>query len=208
MFACGSALFAIGGVLTLEPRLAAEWGLNSTRVSLIFFAGSVPFTIAAYLQLFQAANTAVEPGQMKKVRWLGWYPANIGWLSCALQFAGTLLFNLNTYNALQTNLNWLRQDLEIWLPDIAGSVLFLLSGYLAFVEYCRAYWGWHVHKLSWWVTFANLLGCVAFMISAILAFVPLGAPDAELVTLCVLFTTIGAGCFLIGSLLMLPEAGQ
>lgn len=171
----------------------------------MFFAGSVPFTLAAYLQLFQAANAPAVTGQAKKTRWFGWYPTHVGWLSCALQFAGTLLFNLNTYNALQPELNWLQQDLDIWTPDMAGSMLFLASGYLAFVEYCRAYWGWHLHQLSWWVTFVNLVGCVAFMISAITAFVPTGAPDIGMVTISVLFTTIGGAAFFAGSVLMLPE---
>jgi hypothetical protein len=208
VFACGALLFTIGGILTLAPQLAASWGLSTAGANRVFFAGSIPFTLAAYLQLHQAANALVPPGSGIKTKWFGWHPTKIGWSSCALQFAGTLLFNINTYDAMQPDLNWLQQDLGIWLPDMAGSVLFLLSGYLAFVEYCRAYWGWQVHQLSWWITFANLLGCVAFMISALLAFVPQGDPEPERVTLSVLFIIIGAVGFLAGSLMMLPEAGK
>lgn len=101
--------------------------------------------------------------------------------------------------------SWIGQDLAIWTPDLLGSVLFLLSGYLAFIETCHAPWAWQPGSLSWWVTFANLLGCVGFMIAALSAFVsplsdrPLSGSGS------VAFTLIGALGFLIGSLLMLAE---
>jgi len=44
------------------------------------------------------------------------------------------------------------------------------------------------------------------MASALLAFVPRAAPDADVVNLSLLFTTLGAIAFLGGSLLMLPES--
>ena len=104
------------------------------------------------------------------------------------------------------DLDWLQQDLEIWAPDMAGSVLFLASGYLAFIECGHGRWSWQPRSLSWWITAVNLLGCVCFMISAVLAFTPPGGPAAEVVTLSILFTVLGALAFLIGSLLLLPEA--
>lgn len=208
VFALGSTLFALGGLLTLCPEMALRLSLNETGINRVFFAGSIPFSTAAYLQLFQAANSFTIDLPGKKPVWFGWKPSDKGWLSCALQFAGTLLFNLNTWDAMQPDLNWVRQDLAVWVPDLAGSVLFLISCYLAFVEYCRALWGWHPKNISWWITFVNLAGCAAFMIAAILAFVPSGAPESVLVTWSVLFTTAGAIGFLAGSLLMLPEAAR
>ena len=135
----------------------------------------------------------------------GWRPHDVGWLSCVLQFAGTILFNFNTFDALLPGLDWLQQDLAIWVPDIAGSALFLASGYLAFIETCHAHFAWRPHDISWWITFANLLGCVAFMISAVFAFVPPQPSASDAATLATLFTYFGAVGFLIGSLLMLPE---
>jgi hypothetical protein len=88
---------------------------------------------------------------------------------------------------------------------VAGSILFLASGYLAFTEVCHAHWAWQPTSLSWWVVFANLLGCVAFMISAVFAFVPPAAPASDVVTISIGFTLLGALGFLIGSLLMLGE---
>jgi hypothetical protein len=72
-------------------------------------------------------------------------------------------------------LGWLQQDLAVWAPDFVGSILFLGSGYLAFGETCYTYWAWKPQSLSWWITFTNLVGCVAFMISAFFAFVAKGA---------------------------------
>ena len=209
IFALGACLFILGSVLSLALGLAQAWSLDSRAVNMVFFAGSIPFTTAAYLQLFQSANAGeFSPlGVTEKPRTVafGWRPQDIGWLSCALQFPGTLLFNINTFDALLPELDWLQQDLAIWAPDVAGSLLFLASGYLAFAETSHAHFGWRPHSLSWWVTVANLLGCVAFMISAVFAFVPPQAPGFDAAGLALLFTLIGAAGFLIGSLLMLPE---
>jgi hypothetical protein len=203
VFAIGSALFALGSVLALAPAFLPGLPANP-----VFFAGSVPFTIAAYLQLFQAANTPDPsgPSQPRRTVLLGWRPAEIGWLSCALQFAGTLFFNINTFVGMRSGLAWWRQDVAIWLPDFAGSVLFLVSGQLAFAETCHAYWAWRPRSLSWWVTFTNLLGCIAFMISAFFAYVPRVPFPFDTGVVSVVFTLLGALGFLAGSLLMLPEA--
>lgn len=207
VFAVGSSLFALGSALSLDPELARAWGFDSAAINETFFIGSIPFTTAAYLQLFQAANAGdpSHPDEHSSGRpvWFGWYPHRIGWLSCALQFVGTLLFNLNTWDAMQPDMGWFQLDLKVWAPDLAGSMLFLASGYLAFAETCHGYWAWNPKSISWWVTFINLMGCVAFMFSAELAFVPPHAAGPALSS--VTFTLIGAICFWVGSLLMLPE---
>jgi hypothetical protein len=209
IFALGASLFLLGSVLSFVPELARTWASDATGINRIFFAGSIPFTTAAYLQLFQAANAGEfsprDDATKQDVDLFGWRPRDIGWLSCALQFSGTLLFNANTFDSLIPGLDWLQQDLVIWIPDVAGSVLFLASGYLAFVETCHAHFAWRPADLSWWVALFNLLGCIAFMISAVFAFVPSHAPGFDAAAIAVLFTLIGAAGFLIGSLLMLPE---
>ncbi len=209
VFAVGSLLFAGASVLSLSPQLAAACSLNSTAINVIFFAGSIPFTLAGYLQLFQAANAsefARKGTQSKKRSLFGWRPRDIGWLSCALQFIGTILFNLNTFDAMIPSLNWFQRDVLIWVPNIGGSVFFLVSGYLAFIETCHASWAWAPKSLSWWVVFTNLLGCVGFMISALFAIILPGTPNSEAIAISVVFTLLGAIGFLVGSLLMLPEA--
>lgn len=209
LFAIGSLLFAAGSVFSLWPNLAQAASLDSLGVNGVFFAGSIPFTLAAALQWFQAARATPfgAPEAAAPRRWLGWRPRDIGWLSCALQFAGTLLFNLNTFDAMHAPGRWSAQDLAIWAPDLVGSMLFLASGYLAFVETCHAHGAWRPRELAWRLTAYNLFGCVAFMVSALFAFVPRHASALPLGTLALVFTLMGAIGFLLGSLLLWREAG-
>ncbi len=127
-------------------------------------------------------------------------------MSCALQFVGTVLFNFDTFDAMLPRLSSLEEDLTVWTPNLVGSLLFISSAYLAFAETCRALWAFEPHSLSWWVTFVNLLGCVGFLASAWCAYPRSGAHDEPWATLSLGFTLQGALCFLVGSLLMLPEA--
>ena len=54
-------------------------------VNRIFFTGSVPFTVAAYLQLFQAANASEFPRPTAQTagrrEFFRWRPRDIEWLS-------------------------------------------------------------------------------------------------------------------------------
>jgi hypothetical protein len=143
VFATGSMLFAVASILLLWPALAQMLSLGARSINALYFAGSIPFTVAAYLQLFQAANAPAFPGgdtaNRKNLNVVEWKPRDIGWLSCALQFVGTILFNLNTLDAMIASLTWLEADLLVWGPDFIGSTFFLASGYLAFIETCHKY---------------------------------------------------------------------
>lgn len=210
VFAMGALGFLAGSLGGLAPRPELEGLLDAGTSNRVFFAASIPFAVAAYLQLFQAANARGLPpaggAAPDHTAWLGWRPSDIGWLSCALQFAGTLLFNVNTFDAMLPHLDWLQQDTAIWAPDLVGSVLFLTSGYLAFVESGHAHFAWRPGSLAWWTTGVNLLGCVAFLVAAFFAFVPAHPTRLDASSLALVFTGIGAGAFLVGSLLMLPES--
>ena len=122
-----------------------------------------------------------------------------------MQFAGTILFNISCYDAIWPTLGWQPKDLAIWAPDFAGSILFLVSGYLAFIETCHAHWVWKPENISWWVVFSNLIGCLAFMVSACFAYVPAAGVNESNATVTVVFTLIGAIGFLSGSISMLLE---
>jgi hypothetical protein len=206
--ALGSMIFALGSVLSLAPAWARFLQMTATQVNAVYFAGSVFFTIAAGIQLAQAANAGDgqlgEPHRHRRLL-IGWRPSDAGWLASFLQFIGTLLFNLSTFAAIAGVGNWLWQDITIWSPDAIGSILFLASGYLGFIEVCHRYWAWKPRNLTWWIVFANLLGCVAFVIAMVLAYVPSGGAGATEVELSVIFTLIGALWFLVGSVLLLPE---
>ncbi|MEH6592491.1 MAG: hypothetical protein V7746_19655 [Halioglobus sp.] len=206
VFAVGASLFVLACVLFLYPSVATAWSVTESQVDWVFFLGSIPFTTAAYLQLFQAANAGTMVGDKKARRvWIGWYPGDAGWLSCSLQFAGTLMFNVNTFDAMLPGLSWWQQDLLVWVPNLFGSILFLSSGYLAWIEICHAHWAWEPDHISWWIGGINLLGCIAFMISAVFAFIPAQTLIFDAITVSLVFTLLGAIAFLLGALLLLPE---
>lgn len=206
VFSCGAVLFMLGAVLSLVPNPLANW-----QIGIVFFMGSIPFTTAAYLQLFQAANLPADatPSQQappQKLRLIGWQPASLGWCSAITQFIGTLAFNVNTFDAIHPLPLWYDQDLTIWLPGIIGSVLFLISGYLAFMETSHGYWSFHPGALDWGITFSNLIGCVFFLTAGILAFVPRGPAPGWIADLANVHLFLGGTGFLVGALLMMRES--
>lgn len=211
LFVLGATHFVVASLLILFPGLAEEWSVNTVGVNASYFAGSIPFTVAAYLQLFQAANQPPMEHETQSNRegrrvLFGWQPDDAGWLSCALQFVGTLCFNLNTFDAMMPSLTFIEYDVMVWVPNVVGSLLFLASGYLAFIEVCHRFWDWHPSSLSWWVVFVNLLGCIAFLFSSFCAILLPGITGAQLETLAVIFTLVGACCFLQSSMMMLVES--
>jgi hypothetical protein len=211
LFMLGSACFALAGFAALEPQRSGGALQELSVINSVFFAGSIFFTTAAYLQLLEAINAnrqaqlALAQKPEETFRWFAWQPGRIGWLSAFIQFVGTIQFNISTFDALLPGLGWLAQDVVVWTPDMLGSVCFLASSWLAIMEVCHRYWSWRFHDLSWWIVMVNILGSVAFMVSAVFAVIEPGAAtvlDAWLVNLS---TCIGALCFLIGAYLLLPE---
>ncbi len=209
IFALGAFLFMLGSVMSLVP--ASPWQPSAFWTNIVFFLGSIPFTIAAYLQHFQAANArafTVDPGMPRErhVSLIGWHPHSPGWLSTFTQFVGTVAFNASTFNAVIAAPAWYVQDAAVWAPDLIGSVLFLVSGYLAYIEAGDRYWSWRPRDLSWQIVFVNLIGCIAFMTAAILAYVPSGAEPAWVMTISIVHLLIGAACFFVGAVLSMRES--
>lgn len=209
LFAVGSLLFMLGSVLSLLPSADAPHILT---INIVFFAGSVPFTIAAYMQHFQAANAPeFAPGTdattgRRRISLIGWHPRSAGWWSTIAQFVGTIDFNVNTFDALHAPRGWFADDVVVWLPGMLGSILFLVSSYLAFVETSHAYWSWRPASLDWQIVFANLAGSVAFMTASTLAYDPPGPEAAWLTDVANVHLFVGALGFLIGAALMMKES--
>jgi hypothetical protein len=210
LFLVGSACFAYGSFATNWPRYLPPRMADSSVVNLVFFVGSIFFTSAAWLQLLEAINGDVADLAVAETRlptgwsWLGWKPHNAGYLASLIQFVGTLLFNLNTGDAMLKGLGWIEQDILIWTPDMVGSVCFLAASYLALVEISHGWWSFEPRQVAWWVVIFNLLGSVAFQVSAFYAFVP-SPPELGWAWSANLWTFVGALCFFIASYLMIPE---
>ncbi|MBN7755334.1 hypothetical protein JYP46_00725 [Nitratireductor aquimarinus] len=208
IFACGASLFMLGAALSLVHTSLANW-----QIGLVFFLGSIPFTTAAFMQNLQAANAPDDAppkasAAPQPFRVIGWRPGNLGWLSTITQFVGTIAFNFNTLDAIHPLPGWYAQDLTIWLPGIVGSILFMISGYLAFMEISHGYWSYSSRDIDWWIAFSNLLGCIFFLTAGVLAFVPRGPEPGWIADVANIHLFLGATGFLVGAVLMMRESRQ
>jgi len=209
LFMFGSALFAIGGAMGTWPEMPLIRSIDQSHIGWIFFVGSLFFTSAGYLQWLEVINgdvgATVTPGSAQR-RWLfyGWRPRNLGYVAVAAQLIGTLLFNVNTADAMISGLNWVDEDILVWTPNILGSICFLVASHAAIMEVSHRYWTWQFHNLSWWITAVNMLGSIFFMVSAVSSFVEPG--DALVAPWLANFGTFaGAVCFFVGGYLLIPE---
>lgn len=210
-FVIGSACFAAGSLAANWPQYCPAALAHSSVVNAVFFVGSLFFTTAAGLQLEEAINGDVadigtsagthRPGW----RWLAWKPHSAGYSASLIQFIGTLLFNLNTADAMLSQLTWLEEQVLIWTPDVIGSVCFLAASYVALVEVSHRIWSYQPRQLSWWIVVINLLGSIAFMLAATFNYFVPSSGKAEWAWGANFFTLLGAMCFFIASYLMIPE---
>jgi hypothetical protein len=203
LFMVGSACFATGTV----PAYIDAVGGPATAVT--FFVGSLFFTSASLLQLLQAQTPEMAPGLARgddPVQLALWAPTphDRGWLSAATQFPGTLAFNMSTAFAISVSLSSQQAQRLIWRPDFVGSILFLVASGYGILAVAGRYRAWKPNDPSWRIAWLNMVGSVFFMMSAISAFVPpmTGSEiDPRWVNL---GTLLGALCFFLGALLLIP----
>ena len=208
LFAAGASHFLVGALAATWPGGAPAVLRNPTTVGWVFFVGSIFFTSAAWLQWLEALNadvaTALEDAP-QRWRWFGWCPRNLGYLACLVQLMGTLLFNFNTADALIPALSWREQDLLIWTPNMLGSLCFLVASYLAYAEVSHGAGSFAPRSISWWITVVNLVGSVAFQLSAFDSFVTPAGTSPGMLFWSTFNTAAGALCFLVGAYLLIPE---
>jgi len=150
LFAIGSACFLIGPF----PGYAQLVGASADAVT--FFIGSILFTAGGALQTWIAFPERHTGGAGKAAFW-----------AAAIQSAGTLFFNVTTYQALHTSLSNPNYNRLVWRPDALGSICFLVSGAIAYRASARHGWLPARDRPGWWEPAINLLGCIFFGISAI-----------------------------------------
>jgi hypothetical protein len=189
LFVIGAALFALGVLLSLLRALPP-------LLSAVTYAiGAVFFTAAATLQLVLARRALPEADW----RSLPLRARTGDWLSAAIQLVGTLLFNINTVDAAVTiGARPELIDVDVWVPDMAGSVAFLVSSAIAIVPEVRARRHSHAASASQRIAFLNFAGSVLFLASAAGALVLRSGADVSLVWANV-GTFFGALCFLVAA---------
>jgi hypothetical protein len=197
LFMVGSTCFAVGAF----PPTAAALGANAGYV---FFIGSLFFTSAAYLQFYEAVNEGLDVEGRERTRKLfGLRTSSPGWWATAVQLVGTLAFNVSTFTALGTLSAW-QEELLVWAPDAIGSVCFLVASGLVVAETHDRLRGTRLRSLESRIAAINMLGSIAFGISAIGAFVVPSTGELLSLPLVNLTTFIGAVCFFVGAALLIP----
>ncbi len=179
LFALGSACFLIGPF----PGYANLVGDSADSVT--FFVGSILFTGGGALQSFLAFPERRSPG-------IG--PA--AWWAAAVQSAGTLFFNVTTYQAMHTALSNSGYNRLVWRPDALGSICFLVSGAIAYRASARHGWLPARGGSGWWEPSVNLLGCIFFGISAVAGYVVPTTGSMIDQAAANWNTSLGAACFL------------
>ncbi|WP_061001024.1 hypothetical protein, partial [Mycolicibacterium mucogenicum] len=126
-------------------------------------------------------------------------PPGIQWWSAAIQFMGTVLFNVSTGAAVWAHAV-LAERRYVWAPDAAGSLAFLLR----YKRQVLVVGLWSPKSVAWQASWINMMGCVAFQVSALAAFVrKTGVTIDE--RMANFGTFVGALCFLVAALLVRPK---
>ncbi len=164
-------LFMAGSACFAVASLPGASDLSDRVVAVTYFVGSIFFTTAAFEQLRTAR------GQGNEVA------------AALVQFAGTLFFNVTTFAGMIERLDAHQADLLVWSPDALGSVCFLVSSVLAEI----VVWGPLVPARR--SASLNLVGSVAFGISAVAAYVIPNTDELLNAALATSMTLVGALCF-------------
>jgi hypothetical protein len=178
-FAAGSTCFLIGPF----PGYASLVGDGADSVT--FFFGSVVFTIGGALQFANAVPERNSGGA-----------GRAAWWGAAIQFAGTLFFNVTTYRAMHTALSSSEYNRLVWRPDALGSICFLVSGVIAYRASVRRGWLPARGGSGWWEPSTNLVGCILFAIAAIAGHVVPTTGTVIDQAASNWNTSLGAACFL------------
>ena len=204
LFAIGSACFMVGpfpGFIQL---------VGSAADGTVFFVGSVFFTSAALIQYLEAANADrdLSGKRSHRMRLLTFEPHRIDWWATGIQLVGTVFFNINTFRAMQQSFDTSQVDRLVWAPEAVGSVCFLISGLLAYLEVRDGGLFSAARTLEWRISTVNFAGCILFGISAVAGYIVPETGDELSLAAANVTTSLGALCFLVGALLSLPEGSE
>jgi hypothetical protein len=202
LFMLGSACFAFG---PLPFYLEA---VGSTGDAVTYFVGSIFFTTAALCQLIEtgvAPRSLTRHATHRARRLLAIEARRIDWWACSVQLAGTLFFNVTTARSIHPPSALAAGRNAIWTPDWRGSICFMVASWLAYAEVGHGWISWNPRSRGWRIAALNMVGSVAFLVSAFGAYVlpTTGRPASLFWTNAGTF--IGALCFFAGAALLLPE---
>lgn len=178
-FALGSICFLVGPF----PGYANLVGDEADAIT--FFVGSILFTAGGGFQSWLAWPGRALSGEERSA-----------WRAAIIQSAGTLFFNLTTFQALSTAVSSPEYDRLVWRPDAFGSICFLVSGVIAYRASHRRGWLPARTGRGWWQPAVNLLGCIFFGIAAVAGYVVPSKGSILALAASNWNTALGAACFL------------
>lgn len=210
-----SVAFVVGGGLFAAGAAVAQFGSgDATTCASIYFTGGLFFTTGGYVSLLQVINaprpadSVAGADRLTTPRWSWWRyePMRVAWLGAVALFAGTLVFGVNLLASFLKGLSVTQVNRLVWVPDVVGCLLFLVSGHLGFVELC------HGRRLcvrprdrGWWIVAVNQTGSVLFMVSALAAFTRPATGSLVNADITNWGTFLGALCFSVAGLVQLGE---
>jgi hypothetical protein len=156
----------------------------------VFFVGSIFFTTAGYLQFAEARASGTRTDVVASL----------------VQFVGTILFNISTFAALRHNLSTHQVNARVWAPDAFGSIAFLVSSGMAFYGVRHRWWCFEWGSRDWNVAALNLLGSIAFGVSAIASLVEPSTGEPVSAHVANSGTSLGGICFLVAAAILIPGA--
>ena len=187
--------------------MSLNTSLSPAVASWTFFVGSVLFTSAATMQFLMSKAELPELDLAREDRWTRiMRPRNTDWTASAIQWVGTIEFNITTLRAaLDAGGSGSATAQMVWRPDAIGSILFLVSSAIALAPEVRRRRHGHARSRSWAIAALNMLGSIFFGISAIGAYLNPNTQQLLSVRWSNGGTLLGALCFLAGALLLLPR---
>lgn len=196
LFIVGSLLFGVGSFPPYSQLV------DGRVVGFTFVVGGLFFTAGGYSAFLEVINDNREADTPFRF-WAG-SPRTKLWWAGFIQLIGTLLFNVNTLDAMITTFTVEETNRLVWGPDMFGSLAFLVASHLFWLNVRGPLGRGETAEAEWWAAMLNYIGSVFFLVSAIASFTLETTGETLNIALVNSGTFLGAVCFLAGSYLGLP----
>jgi len=179
-------------------------------ITVTFFVGSSLYLVGAIAQIVGevirsrrtrrlAEGEGAQTAEGEKV-----HRAGVALTGGVVQGVGAILFQTNLTAAFARDLSIVQQEALLWVPDLLGSVLFLVSSSI-FFRLARPIQGREEEGRDRSLALLNMAGSAFFILSALGAYIsPLTGAEAY-PFVANLGTLIGAAFFLVSSIPGLPH---
>lgn len=213
VFMIGSVFFVVGAAGSLVPEYFGSEHAMSAFAESSYFLGATLYTASIYAQLLETINAdrTIAPDRStrapKQFRWFAFEVTHLEFLVPFVLLLGSLVFNYETVFAVGATFDVLPR-LGLWASSLLGSLLFLASGVLQFIEAGHGYLRFDPRNVSCWVGLLFIIGSIGFVLGSLPGLGTPGLPtnDTGAGALIVkIGFLVGGIAYLAGSYLMLPE---